>query len=90
MSATLGSAIVEVLDRVTSDETLAQQRQEWTRYYFGDTTPGAAMQAWLDACRRVREECATSLQGHPALGDPDVGAVEHREVSPLEELDIES
>mgnify|MGYP000858895727 FL=1 len=48
------------------------------------------MQAWLDACRRVREECATSLQGHPALGDPDVGAVEHREVSPLEELDIES
>jgi hypothetical protein len=84
------STIVEVLDRVLTDETLAAQRQEWTRYYFGDTTPGAAMQAWLDACRRVREECAELLTGHPALGDPDVGAEEHREVSPLEELDIES
>lgn len=82
--------IVEVLDRVTTDESLAQQRREWTRYYFGDTTPGASMRAWLDACRRVREECATQVQGHPALGDPDVGAVEHRDVSPLEELDIES
>jgi hypothetical protein len=82
--------IVQVIDAQLTDASLAAQRRRWTEYYFGDTTPGAAMQAWLDACRRVREECATLLQGHPALGDPDVGAVEHRDVSPLEELDIES
>jgi hypothetical protein len=83
--------IVEILDRVCGDEALAEQRREWTFHYFGDTTPGAAMQAWLDACRRVREERDQMLAGHdiPAT-DPDAATEAHRSVNELEEIDIES
>ncbi len=83
--------IVEILDRVQADEALAEQRREWTFHYFGDTSPGAATQAWLDACRRVREERDRMLTGIdvPSV-DPDAETEAHRSVNELEEIDIES
>ena len=83
--------IVEILDAVSADETLAEQRRGWTFHYFGDTTPGAATQAWLDACRRVKTQRDHDLLGHEVpVADPNLPAEEHRAVSDLEELDIES
>jgi len=83
--------IVALLDRAASDPALAEQRQRWSFHYFGDTTPGAATRAWLDACRRVRAERDSMLSGHDlAMGDPNTPAEPHRAVSDLEELDIES
>ena len=83
--------IVEVLDRVSTDEALAEERRKWSFYYFGDTTKGAATQAWLDACRRVRNERHAMLEGHEvSTGDPNAAMEAHREVTDIEELDIES
>lgn len=83
--------IVQVLDRVSGDEALAAERQKWAFYYFGDTSPGAATQAWLEACRRVRAERDAQLSGHDlSTPDPNAPAEEHRTVNDLEELDIES
>ena len=84
------ASIVELLDSVTADETLAAERRKWTEYYFGDTTPGAAMQAWLDACQRVHDECVAQLEGHPALGDPNIPVEAHRQVSELQEIEMDS
>jgi hypothetical protein len=82
--------IVELLDAVTADEGLAAERRKWATYYFGDTTAGASMQAWLDACQRVHEECVAQLQGHPALGDPNIPIEAHRKVNELEEIEMDS
>jgi hypothetical protein len=90
LTAKKASGIVELLDGVTSDAELAEQRREWAFYYFGDTTPGASMRAWLDACERVRTECLGMLTGHPATGDPNLPAEAHRNVNELEELEIDS
>jgi hypothetical protein len=48
------------------------------------------MQAWLDACQRVHEECVAQLQGHPALGDPNIPIEAHRKVNELEEIEMDS
>lgn len=83
--------IIELLDSVAGDEALAEQRRSWTHHYFGDTTPGAATQAWLEACRRIRAEHHRAIVGHDVPPpDPNTPMVEHRAVSELEELDIES
>jgi CDP-glycerol glycerophosphotransferase (TagB/SpsB family) len=83
--------IVSLLDAVAADEVLAEQRRRWSYYYFGDTTPGAATQAWLDACRRVRTERDEMLVGHDlSTADPNAPTEPHRSVNDLEELDIES
>ncbi|MEZ5186667.1 MAG: CDP-glycerol glycerophosphotransferase family protein [Candidatus Nanopelagicales bacterium] len=84
-------SIVELLDREAADVALAEQRRKWTFYYFGDTAPGAATRAWLDACLRVRTERDQLLAGHSLSGaDPDAPSEAHRTVNELEELDIES
>ncbi|HRY10266.1 MAG: CDP-glycerol glycerophosphotransferase family protein [Actinobacteria bacterium] len=83
--------IIEVLDRATTDEALAEQRRTWTHHYFGDTTPGAATEAWLAACRRVRAERDDWLSHHEVTtADPNTPTEPHRIVSDIQELDIES
>ncbi len=83
--------IITVLDEASTDEAQAEQRRTWTYYYFGDTAPGAATQAWLTACRRVRAERDEWLGRHDvATGDPNLPAEPHRIVSDIQELDIES
>jgi hypothetical protein len=83
--------VVGILDSARTDEQLAASQARWTEYYFGDTAPGAATRAWLDACRSVRELTDRLQAGHPVeQGDPDAAQPSHRRVSALDEIDIES
>lgn len=45
--------IVPLLDRWTTDDERADDRRRWVEYYYGDTTPGASMGRFLDACGEV-------------------------------------
>jgi hypothetical protein len=57
------AAVIPVLDSITGNDTGAAY-QEITRHYFGDTSPGASMQRFLNACDLVmglRDKAATEL-----------------------------
>ncbi|WP_114853532.1 CDP-glycerol glycerophosphotransferase family protein [Brachybacterium sp. YJGR34] len=48
-------------------DTRFEERRELTEYYLGDTTPGASMQRFLDACRHLsarRDELWARIRAH--------------------------
>lgn len=64
----------EISRDLIENDTLQQERIELTEYYLGDTTPGASLQRFLDACRHLsarRDELWDRIQGHEgsARGD---------------------
>ncbi|MCU0295686.1 MAG: CDP-glycerol glycerophosphotransferase family protein [Candidatus Nanopelagicales bacterium] len=83
--------IVAVLDEVSADTGLAQEREKWVTYYFGDTTPGAPTAAFLQACRELREERDRLMAELPAEQSPGNSPSDaHREITELEEIEFES
>ncbi len=44
---------LEHLDAWCADDTRRAERSRWVEHYFGDTTPGASMKRFLDACDHV-------------------------------------
>ena len=55
--------IVRVLDALTEPD---QAHRDLVTRYFGDTTPGASMQRWLDACGQVIAERTAALEQRAA------------------------
>jgi hypothetical protein len=91
LSAKKAPEVVSVLDAVATDADLAAQREQWVSYYFGDTTPGAPTQAFLQACREVREErdhLMAALSEQPEHENPPSDL--HRAITELEEIEFES
>ncbi len=83
--------IVAVLDDVIADPGLAEQREHWVTYYFGDTTPGAPTAAFLQACRELREERDRLMAELPGEKPADNGPSDaHRDITELEEIEFES
>ncbi len=83
--------IVAVLDEVIADPGLAEQREHWVTYYFGDTTPGAPTAAFLQACRELREERDRLMAELPGEKLADNGPSDaHRDITELEEIEFES
>ena len=45
--------LVPSLDRWLADDPRKADRMRWVEHYFGDVTPGASLQRFLDACDRT-------------------------------------
>ncbi|MBP2408860.1 hypothetical protein JOF44_001763 [Brachybacterium fresconis] len=55
-------------------DPLLEKRIELTEYYLGDTTPGASLQRFLDACRHLaarRDELWSRIQENEGITSPD-------------------
>ncbi|APX32946.1 glycosyl transferase [Brachybacterium sp. P6-10-X1] len=55
-------------------DPLREKRIELTEYYLGDTTPGASLQRFLDACRHLsarRDELWSRIQENEGIASPE-------------------
>ncbi|QGN32938.1 CDP-glycerol glycerophosphotransferase family protein [Microlunatus sp. Gsoil 973] len=56
IAADEADGIVKILQTVLTDPDQRLRMRRWCAYYYGDTTPGASMQRFLDAVERMISE----------------------------------